>query len=297
MRIPSAAAVVSPLVALAACAAPASAPGSLQGYGEAHLVYVASEDGGRIASVAAREGDHVHAGQTLFTLDPARAALAADAAAAAATAAQSRADGAGGLAMAVRRAQAEAEVARLTLARTQALFDRGLAAQARLDADRAQSRAADAALAQARAERTSAGRDSRGAVASALLARRKVRDAAVPAPADGIVQTIFRRPGEVIAAGAPLASMIAPDGMRVRFFAPEKTLASLQPGRKVALACDGCKKGLTGRVSYVASEPQFTPPVIYSLEERAKLVFLVEAIPDDPDAIRPGLPVDVRILP
>jgi HlyD family secretion protein len=50
-------------------------------------------------------------------------------------------------------------------------------------------------------------------------------------------------------------------------------------------------------VSFIASEPQFTPPVIYSVEEREKLVFLVEAIPDAPDAIRPGLPVDIRVLP
>jgi HlyD family secretion protein len=50
-------------------------------------------------------------------------------------------------------------------------------------------------------------------------------------------------------------------------------------------------------VSFVAREPQFTPPVIYSLEERAKLVFLIEARLDAPGPIRPGMPVDVRPAP
>ena len=60
---------------------------------------------------------------------------------------------------------------------------------------------------------------------------------------------------------------------------------------------DTLPDGLTATITYVAAEPQFTPPVIYSLEERAKLVFLAEARPDRPEAIRPGLPVDVEARP
>ena len=70
---------------------------------------------------------------------------------------------------------------------------------------------------------------------------------------------------------------------------------AVTPGAAVSISCDGCRDGLTARITWVASTPEFTPPVIYSLEERAKLVFLVEAAPSDPAAIRPGLPVDVTL--
>jgi len=281
---------------VAACA-PSPQSGSLQGYGEARVLTVAAEDGGRISRLDVREGDRVSAGQVLFALDPARAGFAADSATAVARAAQDRTARDGALAQAERRARAEADAAQLTLARTQKLMATGFASKARNDADLAAARAAEAAVAQAHAERIAAGMETESAAAGARLATRKVKDAVVAAPADGIVQTIYRRPGEVVAPGAPLAAMIARDGMRVRFFAPQARLTELAPGARVQFTCDGCKSGLGGRVSYVASEPQFTPPVIYSREQRQKLVFLVEATPDDPEAIRPGLPVDVRVAP
>ncbi len=99
----------------------------------------------------------------------------------------------------------------------------------------------------------------------------------------------------MVAAGAPVLALLAPDNMKVRFYVPEGRLAAAKPGGVVTIACDGCAPGLTARITYVASEPQFTPPVIFSLEERGKLVFLAEAAPDRPDAIRPGLPVEVRL--
>lgn len=277
---------------LSSCA-PTPQDATLQGYGEAKLTYVAAEDGGRISSALIREGARVRAGEVLFELDPDRQAFAAAAARAQADAALARTQNAGALAQAVRRAEADADIAARTLARTRALAAEGIVSPARLDADRARAQAADAALAQARAERAAAQRDTRGAAASAALAAHRVADARVRAPSDGVIQTIYRRPGEVVAPGAPLASMITPDGLRVRFFAPQALLMRLAPGAPVRFACDGCKPGLTGRVTYVASEPQFTPPIIYSREQREKLVFLIEATPDDPEAIRPGLPVDV----
>ncbi|KAF0170668.1 MAG: hypothetical protein FD160_3814, partial [Caulobacteraceae bacterium] len=159
------------------------------------------------------------------------------------------------------------------------------------------ARAANAAVAQTRAERDASARRTGAASADTRLARTRVSDATLRAPAAGRIERIYHRPGEIVGAGAPVLALLPQDSMKVRFFAPEARLNDFKPGTRVAIGCDGCAKDLTGRVSFVASEPQFTPPVIYSLDEREKLVFLVEAIPDAPDAIRPGLPVDVRLLP
>jgi HlyD family secretion protein len=177
------------------------------------------------------------------------------------------------------------------------LFERGCVAQARLDSDHAAARAADAAVAQARAEQAAARTDAGGAGASARLAQRRVQDMRVTAANAGVIHVVYRRTGEVVAPGAPLAAMVAAGDMRVRFFAPQALLSRLAPGARVTFACDGCPPGLTGRVSFVATEPQFTPPIIYSRDQREKLVFLLEAIPDDPAGIRPGLPADVGLAP
>jgi HlyD family secretion protein len=283
------------LAGLAACA-PDGPPDRLQGYGEVRYVYVAAEDGGRLAAVLPREGDAVDAGDPLFRLEPERLALSARAARAEAEAAARRAEAGGVWDEAVAQARAQARLAQADFDRAQTLFDRGIAAQARLDSARAALDAAQAALARAEAEREAAGDQTRSLDTAAALAERRVSDLAVVAPVAGVVDRIYRRPGEVVAAGEPLAALITPEGMRVRFFAPQALLARLPPGAAISFACDGCASGLTGRISFVATEPEFTPPVIYSREERDKLVFLIEATPDDPAAIRPGLPVEI-ILP
>ena len=96
--------------------------------------------------------------------------------------------------------------------------------------------------------------------------------------------------GEREPAGVP------PANVKARFFVPESELAQLQPGQAVRLACDGCGAPIAARVTRVATEPEYTPPVIYSNAQRAKLVFLVEARPAAADAARlkPGQPLEVQ---
>jgi HlyD family secretion protein len=107
---------------------------------------------------------------------------------------------------------------------------------------------------------------------------------------------MIHRQGEVVAAGQPIVALLAPQNMKVRFFAPEAALAQLAVGGRVSVSCDGCAEAASATISFIASEPQFTPPVIYSLDQREKLVFLVEARLDAPAPIRPGMPVDVRLV-
>jgi len=124
------------------------------------------------------------------------------------------------------------------------------------------------------------------------LARRKAFS-----PAAGTVQQIYFRVGELVPAGRPVIALLPPGNMKVRFFVSEATLPSIALGDTINIQCDGCPGNLTARVSFIARTAEFTPPVIYSLEERNKLVFMVEALPEKPESLRVGQPVSVTVAP
>jgi HlyD family secretion protein len=124
------------------------------------------------------------------------------------------------------------------------------------------------------------------------LARRRV-----VSPVTGNVQQVYFRPGEVVSAGRPIVSLLPPENLKARFYVPETVLASITYGDVVTVHCDGCADDFKARVSFISGSAEFTPPVIYSLEERSKLVYLIEALPDDPDKLRVGQPIDVTLNP
>ncbi len=120
----------------------------------------------------------------------------------------------------------------------------------------------------------------------------------VTSPAEGEIVETYYAPGEWVAPGAPVASLL-PDGKRrIRFFVPETALAGIGPGTAVQVFCDGCQAPIAATVDFVAARAEYTPPVIYSRGSREKLVFRVEAVPAPGPAARinPGLPVDVKLV-
>jgi HlyD family secretion protein len=124
------------------------------------------------------------------------------------------------------------------------------------------------------------------------LARRRV-----VSPVTGTVQQVYFRPGEVVAAGRAIVSLLPPSNLKVRFYVPETILSHVTYGDIVNVHCDACAGDLKARVSFISGSAEFTPPVIYSLDERSKLVFLIEALPDEPDKLRVGQPLDVTLGP
>lgn len=114
-------------------------------------------------------------------------------------------------------------------------------------------------------------------------------------PDTGTIQQVYYRPGETVPAGRPVVSVLPPENLKIRFFAPQPRLQTVAIGDTVTVSCDGCAPGLTAKVSFIAQSAEYTPPVIYSLEERAKLVFLIEARPEQPDKFRVGQPVTVTL--
>jgi len=116
-------------------------------------------------------------------------------------------------------------------------------------------------------------------------------------PGDGTVEQIYFRPGETVAAGKPVVALLPPGNLKIRFFAPQSLLPEIKYGETVGVSCDGCDKDLTAKISFIARSAEFTPPVIYSMEERAKLVFLIEARPEHPEKFRVGQPITVTLPP
>lgn len=114
-------------------------------------------------------------------------------------------------------------------------------------------------------------------------------------PSDSTVEQIYYRPGETVSGGRPVVALLPPGNLKIRFFASQAILPTIKFGDIVDVSCDGCEKGLTAKVSFIARSAEYTPPVIYSQEERAKLVFLIEARPELPDKFRVGQPVTVTL--
>ncbi len=304
-----------PLLLLAACTAPP--PEGWTGYAEAELVYIAPPVAGRLATLAVRSGQAVTAGQALFELE-ATPELAADAEArASALSAQAQArdadKGRRPPELAVTRAQLEQaraaeRLAGLDLARQQELLTQGFVAKARVDdaaTALAQARARvaelDAAVQVGRLPAREDARTAARALADAAESGRaqtawRVEQKRQSAPMPARVQDVFLRPGEWVAAGQPVLALLPPANRKARFYVPQSAVGALALDAPVRLHCDGCGASIPARISFIASGPEYTPPVIYSNQQRDKLVFLVEARPvktEDAERLHPGQPLDV----
>jgi HlyD family secretion protein len=283
-------------------------PGDFTGYVVSDDLYMTSPVAGTVGQVAVKRGQRVAAGQTLFSIDPTVRAAAADRARAGVSVSEAQAaqqQAALGRARAnLASAQADtvranAELARLTAARAE-----NASAVAAIEIERARA-AATAAIGRRDAARTEA-EGARAAIDAAragvaeaqaglAAASRELGDLAPTAPRAGRVADVMFKTGESITAGAAVVSITPDDEVKVRFYAPEGRVASVRPGTRVAIACDGCQAGLSAVVDFVAARPEYTPPVIYSLDVREKLVFMVEAAPNEPLALTPGQPLDVTL--
>ena len=127
--------------------------------------------------------------------------------------------------------------------------------------------------------------------AQTRLNRRKVYS-----PITGTVQQLYFRVGELVMTAKPILALLPPMNLKVRFFVNEAMLPKLKLGDTVAISCDGCEPGIEAKISFIARSSEFTPPVIYSMEERSKLVFLIEARTERTDQLRVGQPVSVRLV-
>ena len=308
-------AVLIASLALAACGNPDA--GRLQGWVEGDFVFVGPDEMGRVETLAVREGDQVAASAPLFAVDAdlqqsdvnTTTAQVAEARARLARleAAQQRTEEVAVLEAQQRRAEAMLQLSTAELERQQTLTAKGVGTQAALDTAKSNFNRDKAALEQvshqitvarlsAREEDIAAARQALAAAearrnsAETKLARRKLAS-----PVSGTVQQVYYRPGEMVPAGRPVISILPPRNIKVRFFVGEPVLPTVKLGDAVEVTCDGCAAPIAAKVSFIARSAEYTPPVIYSLEERNKLVFMIEARPDAADGLRVGQPVSVAL--
>jgi HlyD family secretion protein len=308
---------IIPLLCLLALIACQPKQDRINGYVEGEYLRIAPTTGGILATLPVDRGSEVKAGDTLFSLDLAR--LTADRQSAAAALAQAEA-GLNNLIKGKRpeeisvlekqKAQAEAELqnAGSQLNRSQPLAKKGYATAAQRDTDAANYERALAKVAELDANLKTARMGARedeiiSAKAAVDAARQKlmqaddlIAEAAPPSPAAGRIEDIYYRVGEFVAAGSPVVSLLPPGNIKVRFFVPEKLLPQFKPGGAVNILCDGCGDAIPAKITFVASQSEYTPPVIYSEESRQKLVFMIEAKPDAAsDRLRTGQPVHIEL--
>jgi len=288
------------------------------GYAEADYVRLASPFAGTLARLYVERGDRVARDAPAFVLeqDSERAARAE---------AQHRLERAQAVLAdlekgrrpdelaAVRAEQAQAEAAlklsQASLARAAALQAAHFVAQSQLDEARAAVRRDAARVRELEAQLrvaklaarpdqlAAAQQDVRAAEAQLAQADWALSKKSLKAPLDATVADVLYREGELVPAGMPVVSLLAPQYVRARFFVPEARLGALRLGQRVTLSCDGCGAPMPAAISFIAREAEYTAPLIYSKETRATLVFMVEARPalDAARALHPGQPLEVRL--
>ncbi len=296
-------------------------PAGYQGYLEGDFVYVAAPLAGRLDRLAVTKGARVVAGAPLFSLEQSAETSSLREGAERLRQAQARlADLRKGsrptelaaLEARLAQARAAAELSALGLERATKLHETTVLSdddydRARLnhEADTKQVAETEAQLATARlGSRTDvvAAAEADAAAAQAALDRAgwSVAQKSQSAAQAALVYDTLYREGEFVPAGAPVVSLLPPENIKVRFFVPEADFGALKAGENVRVAVTGRAAPLAARISYLSPQPEYTPPVLYNRENRAKLVFMVEALPVDPAAARdlhPGQPVDVTVMP
>jgi HlyD family secretion protein len=293
---------------------------SWQGYLEGDYVYVASPLGGQVEKLSVAKGDRVAAGAPLFTLEHSAEFAAQNQAAAELDAALarladlrkgSRPSELASLEARLAQARAAAELSRLDLVRQDNLFQNRSVSQS--DCDHARLvheenlRAADELAADLATARLGGRSDSQAAAAGEAAAARAALAKAVwsvaqksqAAPRAALVFDTLYREGEFAAAGSPVVSLLPPENIKVRFFVPAAEFGALRTGQAVRVSAAGRPAPLAARISYLSPQVEYTPPVLYNRDNRAKLVFMAEAVFAAADArdLHPGQPAEVTPAP
>ncbi|MDR0251194.1 MAG: HlyD family efflux transporter periplasmic adaptor subunit [Burkholderiales bacterium] len=289
-----------------------------QGYVEGEYIYVASPLGGRLDSLAVRRGMTVEGGAPLFALESEKESAALQQARAQLAIAQAQlSDIKTGrrlpevqvIEAQLTQAQAQAKQAAIQAERDEKQLAVGGISEAQRDDSRARAEAAAARVRELnhqievarlpnRAQQIKAQEAQVTAMQAALeQADWALRQKTVTALKSGeVIDTLYRE-GEWVAAGAPVVKLLSPQNVKVRFFVPETKIGALKSGQPVRLVCDGCATPVDATITYISDRAEYTPPMIFSNESRAKLVFMIEAHPQPSDArvLHPGQPVSVSL--
>ncbi|HEX3810285.1 MAG TPA: HlyD family efflux transporter periplasmic adaptor subunit [Rhizomicrobium sp.] len=247
------------------------------GYAEGDNAFISAPQAGWITQLKVQRGSAVKPGDLLFTLDNTRQVAARDQARA--TLAQAQ----GVLA----QEQANFDYTYKELLRQQGLARAHAGIGSQLDQAQSNYQQSLARLSQIQSQ-------EKQAEASLADAQYQLDQRNVTSYVRGNVQDIYFRQGEYAPASTPVISVLPPQNVFVRFFVPETEFAKVKLGQKVQILCDSCAPNMIATISFIAQQEEFTPPVIFSVGNREKLVFKLEARAPGGLKLNPGQPIEVR---
>ena len=248
------------------------------GYGEGDFAMVSAPQAGWVTELKVERGTVIKRGDLLFVLDSTTQQAGQEQASSALD--QARAS--------LKQEQSNLVYARTELMRQESLARAHAGTPTQLDLARTNEQQSVAKIGQLQAQIGQMEANLKGAAYG--LSQRQIT-----AQTEGPVQDIFFRPGEYVPASTPVVSVLPPANVYARFFVPETELPKVKLGQKVQVNCDGCKP-MTAMITFIAAQAEFTPPVIFSVNNREKLVYKLEARAPEGLAIHPGEPVTVRPL-
>jgi HlyD family secretion protein len=292
---------------------------SWSGYVVGDYVYMSSALAGRLKKIAVVAGDAVQAGEGLFDLDADLETYTKDESVARLSNARSlaadadkgkRAQEIEVIQSQLEQAQAGEGLSQQNLERQEKLLEQGFVSKATVDDAKLNLKQSVAKVAELQASLSVANLPARwderqASQANAQAAQEVLQQNAwresqkhVNSAVNAVVADVFFRLGEWIPAGQPVLSLLPAENIKIRFYIEETALPQIQVGQTVQIHCDGCAKDIEAKISRLATQAEYTPPVIYSNEQRAKLVYMVEARPTPADAalFRTGQPVQVRLM-
>ncbi|WP_316860243.1 HlyD family efflux transporter periplasmic adaptor subunit [uncultured Cohaesibacter sp.] len=286
------------------------------GYVEGEYVLVAPIETARIAKISVERGDRVRSEQSVIWLEQKDAEIAvANANAALAQTKSTLANlrqGARPEKIAALEASLDAAIinsrkAERDMIRQEKLLQKGSVAQSTYDTAKTSYDVSEAQVKEIRANLAYTrlpARDYEIAAAEAAVdqaraslqsAEWKLSQRTLKTPQSGLVTDIIHEEGEMAGPQVPVLSILPDNGVKLRLYLPQNDLASIHLGTNLAIDCDNCSQDLRATVSYISDGPEFTPPVIYSIQNRQKLVYMIEAKPLEGSNLQPGQIVSVRL--
>lgn len=249
-----------------------------QGYIEGRYTYMATSVSGTLQKLLVARGNKVKQGQVLFMLEPEPESDIYNASLENLNQTIASRDA----------IVANLSYAKITYERYKILVPQNAIQQSQLDNAKSVYNATLAQLDQANANIAA----SRASLAQAQWTKEQKE---MVAPVNGIVFDTYYRVGEYTEENKAILSIIAPENIKAIFYISEADLSRIQLGAPVLVYCDGCAHPYPGRVSFISPTAEYTPPVIYSTETNAKLVFRIEAAfkPQDAYHLHPGQPISV----
>jgi HlyD family secretion protein len=271
---------------------------------EARDVEVGSLVGGRVSAVLVSEGDTVKAGQTVVTFETDLGALQIREQRAVVD--QARANlarvHAGPRREEIARAKAQAENAEREQRRLKSLLDQGLVPRQQYDDAATAAKTAEESWRElARGSRVEDVHAAEGALDEAeqklAYLLRQSQETVVKAPADGVVESLDLRPGDLVPANQPVARILEPGQLWVRVWVPEPLLGRVRVGEAATIQVDTfAKREFHGKVVEIRQQGEYTPRNVQTLKQRMDLVFGVKVAIDPTPELKPGMAATVRLV-